>query len=59
MIPFGEKYQFSQEEIELLDTDDNAPPYPDERKNKKEYELFELNGYVEIGESRLICLELQ
>ena len=56
VLPFGERYEFSEEELSLIYPDDNEPPYPEEAKNQKEFELFLDHGYSEVGNSRLLCL---
>lgn len=58
IVSYGEKYQFSEEELALLYPDDSTPPYPEEAKNKEEFELFESIGYLELGDSRLLCMEV-
>lgn len=57
VISFGERYPFSEEDMEILYPDDNEPPYPEEAKDEKAYELFLNNGYYEVENSRLLCLE--
>lgn len=56
VVSFGERYEFNEEELSLIYPDDNEPPYPEEAKNQKEFELFLNQGYFEVGNSRLLCL---
>jgi len=59
VINFGDTYEFSTEEYDVLYGKDTDPPYPEEEKDEDEYTLFELNGFEEIGESRLLCLQVE
>jgi hypothetical protein len=59
VISFGEAYKFSDEELDILYKDDSEPPYPEEEKDADEYMLYEMNGFEEIGESRLLCLQVE
>lgn len=56
---FGDAFEFSDEEYDVLYGKDTDPPYPEEEKDEDEFALFELNGFEEIGESRLLCLQVE
>lgn len=59
VISFGDAYEFSEDEYDVLYGKDTDPPYPEEEKDEDEYTIFELNGFEEIGESRLLCLQVE
>lgn len=56
---FVDAYEFSADELDVLYGKDTDSPYPEEEKDEDEYTLFELNGFEEIGESRLLCLQVE
>lgn len=52
---FGKAYEFNDDEINIvMGRRNSTSSYPEEAKDKKEFALYEDNGFIEAGNSRLL-----
>ena len=55
IIQFGELYQFSEDEMNMIMRRRySGSSYPEEAKNMQEFDFYEMNGFQEAGNSRLL-----
>lgn len=56
IVKFGDVYQFTEDELNLImRRRHSGSSYPEEAKDRDEYEFYEKNGFEEVGDSRLLC----
>lgn len=52
---FGDAYQFTEDEFNMvMGRRHSESSYPEEAKDRKEYEFYEANEFEEVGDSRLL-----
>lgn len=57
---FGRVTRYSEDEInEMMGRRTDKVPYPEELKNREEFDFFEANGFMEAGETRLLYKKLK
>ncbi|WP_312281289.1 hypothetical protein [Oscillibacter sp.] len=55
IIQFGELYQFSEDEMNMIMRRRySGSSYPQKAKNMQEFDFYEMNGFQEAGNSRLL-----
>lgn len=55
IINFGDAYRFSDDELKIImGRRHSRSSYPEEAKDKTEFTFYEANGFIEVGDSRLL-----